>query len=594
MERQKRQGPEAAKQQAAWEDAFRRIIAAEPGPERMRMKEAIAAEFGCGVSNVSNRFTAYLKWGEKAAARKERKDAGQPRGGDDTAAMKIKWQWYCQHPDYQPLRTARLLPIFVEDWCAPRGLTPRHYATMQKWRREVDERHGMTDKEAKRSSTSKHRLQAKYSNQVWIADQRTADVFVREPDEIDKETGEILTWREYRPYKFTFMDVKSGCPMGGGYYRAYDTATVEAALIDSIYPDPAYDLPMCGVPEGIWWDKGRQHWSKWALGSTESLGIKLHGKKSAGGEPTHHGLIEGWHHILLDEFEAGLPGYCGSDGKEENQPLALRLVHDGEAKPAELLTLGELNDLHRRWLPQFIRQPCKRHGSDDRASRLVRWQREMTKPALRDVPSRAELGWAFMHKDTRQVSGEGHIIWNHRAYTHPRLADFGGCEMEVRYLDGWTGALWVVLPETDQLVCIAEPLPDVFVGDNETVKHVARAHKAGRERVKDLKRTRQRVASLAEHGLISDEAAAAADVGLREAEEAIKPGRTVQVDVEQVMAPPKPALAAVAELHPRPGKRRLTQEPDTVAAEALAGFVMASTERESARPDNDEGLGLWK
>lgn len=594
-ERQKRNDPDV---EAAWLRDMRRILAAEPGSARAAMKAQIALERGCHARNVANRFTKYMKQGDAAAEREERSDAGMPRGGRQYAEMQIAWQRFVKHPDEECLPLALQVQRFQADYCDPRGLTARSLDTMRRWLKGTDERHGMTSKEAKRASTTKQRIQALYSNQVWIGDQRVADVFVREPDEIDPETGEILTWRKYRPTKFTLMDVRSTCPMGGLYYRDYTSATVEHAIIDSIYPDDEHDLPMCGVAEGIWWDKGKQHWSDWMLAGTSALGIRLLGAKSAGGEPTHHGLIEGYHRILKDEFETGLPGYCGGNNRPENQPLALRLVHDDGVAADELLTLEELNEEYLRWNSEFVRRPCQRHGSADRASRLTRWRRDMTKPELRDVPDRADLGWAFMRQERRKVTREGHIIWNRRAYNHPLLGDWGDVWVQIRTIDGWTGAIWVTYQ--NQLVCIAEPVPDVFVGDNETVKHVVAAHKRGREVVKDLERTRGRVDALRQHGLITEEAAEAVDAGLREAEVAIKPGRTVQVDVEKVTTPPSPHQQAgarpvqddVIELHPKPRRRRLPKDvEDDVTAEVLAGYAMAA---EAAQVAEDEDYGMWR
>lgn len=582
--RSRRRGEVAVAQAEMRLEAIRACRRYQRGSRERAEEIACQAErIGVKRSRMYDLVKQYEERGEKAAMRQRRKDADQARAGE---ALRQKWATFVCEGSRDAQRTTELAVAFYADWCEPRGLRLPTLATLRRWRAEVDPRHRMTAREAKRASTTKSRVRARYANHCWIADQATADLHIRVPDKVDKQTGEILTWRLQRPFFFHFVDVFSGAEMGGGYYLAYNTATVEHALLDSIYPDADGDLPLCGTPELIWWDHGVQHWSDWAREALRVLGIKAIGAKSAPGEPTHHGLIEGSHSHTHAGFESALPGYCGGDNKKERRPLALRLADDGEAPEPDYLTLEELNQRWRAYRAELMRRPYRRHGSEDQACRLTRWLRGLTDPERRAVPDRTELAWRWMPREDRWTTAEGHILFRHRRYAHPRLADYHNRKVEVRYIDGSAEALWVVLRGTEDLFCVATPLADVFIGDDVTHETVKRAHKRGREVVRDLRRYREAAGRLAAGGLISEAAAEAVETGLSEVEAAVKPGRTVQVDVDQVLAEP---AAEVLELHPKAGRKRLDKRDDEVVTEVLAGL----TGEPPAVPAGGGDYGIW-
>lgn len=534
-------------------------------PERTAAIQAECERLGCSPSSLYKWISDYERSGADALQRKRRSDKGLAR---DTKT-RTAWVTLCCQPRLVDLPTETVAKLFAAGWCREHGVDVPPSTTLRRWRAEIDPRYKMTPREAKRASQVKTRIVSTHANQAWIADQRTADLHVRVPI-VDKSTGEVTGERLVRPFLFHFVDVHSGAEMGGGYYLHYDTDAVEAALLDSIYPDPEAGLPLGGTPEMIWWDHGRQHWSQWTREAARVLDIRLVGEKSAPGEPTHHGLIEGTHKIVKERFEALLPGYCAGETLRDERPLPLRLAADGHEEP-DYITLDELNRRYRRWVADLLLQPYRRHGSTATTCRLDRWRATIS-PERRAVPDLQDLAWQWMPYAMRTVSAEGHIHLGVRVYTHPLLGTLKGLKVKIRYLRSSSAQIWVTNGHGD-LLCIAEPVHDAIIGDQAGAREGSRLAALARQEVKRLRRAQRSAESLVGIGAMSAADAAALDQGADALAAVIQPGATVPYDIDRLAQPEQPESDPdIVQLHPRPGRKLLRPVDDRAeaAAELLA------------------------
>ncbi|HAZ65024.1 MAG TPA: hypothetical protein DCZ72_15635 [Armatimonadetes bacterium] len=580
-------------------NAVRRIVQWDPHTRERRA--ALLAE--CERLNLSETTLYDLAklydadgGGPEAVERKLRGDRGRAR---DTA-QQAAWIALCSDPAHQGAPDSTLAALHQATYCATAGVEPVSMATLRRWRRAIDPRRAMTTAEAVRASGVKGRVVAKYPNHCWIADQRTADIFVREPI-IDRITGEITGERTYRPILFHFVDVFSGLEMGGAYYREYTTATVlEGALLDAIYPDYEAGLPFGGIPEMIWWDKGRQHWSRWSRDTMRLLNVRLIGEKSAGGEPTHHGLIEATHQVIKNRFETLQPGYCAGEVRRDDRPLPLRLAADGETT-IQYLTLDELNARYRVWLADHVQQPYTRHGQTGNASRLNRW-RAGIKPERFSVPDRAELGLMFRPYEDVTVTREGHVYVAGRGFTHPMLGTYQRGRVRVRYLK--SDLSYVVITDyqerggratataSEKILCVATPIPDAVVGDVVSSREVASLRKVARKFATESRTHAEVGKVLVERGLLAAEDGQALEQGVAALVEVVKPGRTVPHDVERIAADRAAKQPSnVVRLEPRPGHHELSPPDDR--AEAAADLIALAGGESTPEPADTGSYGLW-
>ncbi len=374
--------------------------------------------------------------------------------------------------------------------------------SLQRYLKKADPRLMMTAKQAQRELQRRMKMEAPYANFLWQADQRQADLFVRE---IDEATGEVS---EYRPLLFSFIDYRSGAVMGGFYFKgkhtAYPTEIVEAALLDSIYANPRTNLPFCGTPEVLYWDNGAPHKSAWMRRLAEVLGIEL--VFGIPGEPEAHGLMEGYHRIIKDRFECTLPGFVGGDNREDQRPAQMRLYDEGELPgPVPLLTLDELNDRWYAWQGDLHRASYRKG-----ASRLDRWVATVS-DERRAVPNPERLALEAMHVKEVAVR-DGHFQLHNVVYTAPGLGELNGLAgVKVHFLRGCIWRVFVSL--RGAVLFTAEPAHTNLWRSAASFAEVGQRKREAADAVQGLKRSKRVSQAAADMGLLDpDQAAAAADL----------------------------------------------------------------------------------
>lgn len=616
-----RKGGELAQVQVEQRETWCKRVLAWPKGSRQRGAEvkAMMADLGLSRSMCGQIVNAYDRDGLDGIRRSDRSDAGKPRAGtrqERREAARLAELGYDEEAARLKAEADRLAlelqnafvnfakkPEFID---APTTVQRREFSarwkvsrpdaeipcceTLRAWIEQSDDSLGMTERERRAARTRRHRIKARYPNHVWQADQRTADVQVRE-EVVDLRTGEISE-RVYRPFLFHFVDVFSGREMGGMYFRSYDTNAVELALINAIYPDVENGLMASGTPEIIYWDKGEQHWSHWCQRMATDLDIKLLGRKSEAAVPTNHGFVENTHGIVKSQFEVLLPTFLGGDNRQENRPLGFRLVADGEAPATPLPTLDEVNAAYIGYLQWLEVQPYR----DGEKSRAQLWSEAVT-PERRAVPDRAELGWKFMKRATRKVSKEGQIRFKGLVFTGPNLGDYAGLTVQIHYLDSWYHHIWIA-DERGHLATIAEVMPDVFYDDDDTFAYVARARAEVRGLLKLSRRVRGDMDTLSDIGALDRETAERAAGALEQAEHQLVPGKIDALEFARRVrekhaerAAAKADQAEVVRLHPKPDTRPLATDPPE--DDGLISEVVAGATQGLERQTSSKGGGLF-
>ncbi len=526
--------------------------------------------------------------------RKPRKDAGAPRAGGEqlrrdaawlkgtgvqdlaeqqrSAAeraareLKLRFAEFCCDPQHCDLKTSMVRRLFEE---AHPELALPHSATLRRWRAEIDPALTMTRREANREFSPRGRVEARHPNHLWLADQHVADLHVWH---VDPETGESTP---RRPTLFQFLDRFTGLPMGGFYSWSYSSETVAMCLWEAMLPDYERELPWSGLPEHLYWDRGEQHWSAWMQDTCRALKIETH--KGEPYEWAPHGFIEGHHNIIHTQFESLLPGYCGSDGKTDQMPLAWRKFRNGEGPCPELLTLDELNERWHAWRRWLADQPY-------RDGRYTRQQLYDLHVGDRDAyPSWEAFPLAIMRQETRVPSDEGAVTVHGLTYEGWPLNELKGTRVPIAFLPGHMGHVWV-LDSSGARVLGVVPVREVGIfGDDPALRAVGRRRRSAREGVKRVEEVKRGLDALVGRGEV-DQAEAEQAAGVLTRLQAVARAETKTIEMVAAEVPDN-----VVELKPRrvAEEKPLRPGPDlTVVEEALAGGPAPD-----ARPRLERGAG---
>lgn len=510
----------------AW--CLRILSTPERSVERREVFASAMASLGLQRSQLYGVLQQYQAAGAEGLQRKERRDKGKPRigaDGTDPEDLREIWIGYATNPHISHQTVAERMSSFRAMWRkSHEGAIHASNQTLGRWLGEVGPEYSMTRKERSRSRRRRLEMGAEFANEVWQGDQRQADLFIAERIGVDADG--VVQYETYRPLLFTFLDMKSGLPMGSRYYKgahqAYGKAVVEATLLDAIYPQEDCGRPYSGVPVYIWWDNGGPHVSHWMRQTAFELGVEL--IPSIPGEPTSHGLIEGFHRILKDRFEAKQPNFCGGDNRPGERPLIMRMVDEGEVPPPELLTLDELN---RRWR-QFLAAELDHAEYDSdgsKASRCSRWLGSVTEDR-RAVPRPERLALKILERDERMVRG-GAFELRTITYTAPHLGDLDGLRVEVRYHREHFQHVWVLL--RGEVYCVASPRDRHLVRSAESYTDLRAAQRELREHERGLAQSKETVRAAAAAGLVDSDEAEQAAATLERARRELTPKRAASL-----------------------------------------------------------------
>lgn len=242
-------------------------------------------------------------------------------------------------------------------------------------------------------------------NARWQIDHCKLDVLV-----IDPRDGTV----QGRPWLTVVLDGFSRAVMG--YHLSLDTPTSQTvclALRQAIWPKGLPEWPMCGLPQELHLDNGKDFGSHHLEQVAADLGITV--LFATPYLARAKGKIERFFRTLNEQVWCELPGYVGPNVAERPTDVAPMLTL--QQVDAVLLAFL-LTDYHRR-----------SHAATE-APPLERWQQPGWAPTL--PPSLRQLDLLLLPQSGRLVQRDG-IHLHHLCYWHDALAPHIGQRVQVRY-----------------------------------------------------------------------------------------------------------------------------------------------------------------
>ena len=363
-----------------------------------------AAEQGqCSVKTIRRWQKRYKSDGLAGLVNKRRKDKGRRRVISLDAQRLIE-ALYLEHGHRSFRNVHRLIKAYAEkeglpvpsysmvrDIChaLPQGIVCMAREGEQSWRNQFE---------------PVLRFESSRPNECWQMDHSKLDILVLD------DAGELLG----RPWLTIALDTYSRAIMG--YYLSLTTPsslTICVTLRNSILCKPLDQWPMCGFPERLHIDRGRDFTSRHVEQVAADFNIKL--SFATPYLARAKGKVERFFGTLNQQLWCELPGYVGSNVADRPHLV----------KPA--LTLKEAESYLVSYLVTAYHQQVHRTTGE---SPLIRWQQAEFTPRMPESDRALDLLLMLVEKWMVQRDG---IQFYHLHYWHPELAAHIGQQIRVRY-----------------------------------------------------------------------------------------------------------------------------------------------------------------
>lgn len=262
-------------------------------------------------------------------------------------------------------------------------------------------------------------------NERWQMDHCRLDILV-----IDPQSSEVLG----RPWLMLALDAYSRAVMG--YHLSLETPNsiaVCSTLRQAIWPKPMPEWPMCGIPQQLHLDQGKDFTSRHLEQVAADLKITL--IFATGYLARAKGKVERFFGTLNDQLWCELPGYVGSN--------VIDRPH--EVEPA--LTLSQVEQYLLAFILLVYHQ---RSHSTTGEPPSVRWQTDQFSPRL--PASLRDLDILLMLSQTRIIQRDGIHLYS-ITYWADALANYIGQRVSVRY--DTRDVANIVVYHQDQYLCIS-------------------------------------------------------------------------------------------------------------------------------------------
>jgi putative transposase len=318
-----------------------------------------------------------------------------------------------------------------------------------------------------------HRREAARPNEVWQADHTLLDVVVTD------EAGGAA-----RPWLTVVIDDHSRAVAGYGLAPTEPTALQTALVLrQAIWRKAEPGWPVCGIPEVLYTDHGRDFTSRHLERACAELKVRL--VFSAVGKPRGRGRIERFFATVDQRFLPGLPGHAPP----------------GFPAPEPSLSLRDLDAAFRRFLLDDYHQAP--HGGTG-VTPLARWRAGGFTPRMPASLEQLDLLLLTVARP-RRVQRDG-IRFQGLRYIDPTLAAFVGETVTIRHDPGDLAEVRVF--RGDRFVCRA--ICPELAGETVGLKDIARAR---RERQRQLGQAIGARRSLVDQLLLARPAMKAAGAG---------------------------------------------------------------------------------
>ncbi len=398
--------------------------AANPGEKNLLLEQA-AQQHGYSKRQVIRlvQRLQHSQLSEQALSRRMRRDAGVVRLPRELYELVVGlWMTY---PRYSAPRIRRIIELNdpnllrYRPFPNSRDWSVLSATTIRRIRKQMESdpvlRVTLMDDRARKEHLRvwSGEILTERANQLWMVDMTRCDAFVYDP-----YTNHVLRLRIHAA-----IDVFSGAVPAFVFSRDEDQAATDRMLMLALLEKPEpwrAHWPIWGRPERIYWDNGKVYRSEKSERILADLGI----------ESTHsrpyvshsRGNIERFFGLFHQQFEAGLPGYAGSDVHERDHQRLARLLHNTrrwmaeggpDPYPERLLTEEEFKHRALLWLTQDYHKSLL--GSQTREELFVQTAANSSRVRY----DFGDLMLLFSRQETRRVRGNGTITLRGRAWGLP-------------------------------------------------------------------------------------------------------------------------------------------------------------------------------
>lgn len=386
--------------------------------------QAAAEQAGCSVKTIRRWVKRYQKLGLVGLARDRRSDQGVRR------SVSIKMQrtieaLYLEN-GYRSMETVHAMATAYaqkHDEPCPSYTVVREICQALPASVVYMAHHGERAWRDKFEPISRHESLA--PNERWQMDHCQLDLLV-----IDPQSSEVLG----RPWLTVALDTYSRAVMG--YYLSLETPNsmaVCSTLRQAIWPKMISEWPMCGIPQQLHLDQGKDFTSRHLEQVAADLRIEL--IFATAYLARAKGKVERLFGTLNDQLWCELPGYVGPN------------VVDRPYKIEPSLTLNQVEQYLLAFLLLVYHQ---RPHSTTGEPPQQRWQAEPFEPRL--PASLRELDLLLMLSQTRLVQRDGVHLYT-ITYWADELADYIGQKILVRY--DTRNVAEIVVYHRNQYLCTA-------------------------------------------------------------------------------------------------------------------------------------------
>lgn len=407
-------------------------------------------------------------------------------GRTATAAMDED-AWLHYKADYgrlqRPAHTAcyrRLLPKAIEmDWRVPSlSAVIARWDALPEWER-VLLREGI-EALSRRYPPQYRDYTTLNVHDLWVADGRKHDLFVRFPD------GQVG-----RPIVVTFEDVRTRVVLGWAIGRTESADLIRLAMLHAIERAGA-------LPNALLLDNGRGFASKMLSGGTprrnrfkiraeDLIGIFVQlGIEVIWATPGHGQAkpIERYHRTMaeMDRRPEFAGAYCGNkpDAKPE------------DCDPSKAVPLALFERILEEEIEGYCSRPHRGDGMDGRSPRSI--YEELLASASPRQPSATQLRMCMLAADSITLQSDGFRLLGNR-YWSPRVADLPVGKRYTLRFDPSDARRPVAVYRDEKYVCEAALIDPVGFRDQTAAKEHARARSAFLRAKKDQVRAEQKMAA---------------------------------------------------------------------------------------------------
>lgn len=367
--------------------------------DRTDLAARIAASMGISTRTIFRWVQAWRDRNYKALCNTTRSDKGMSRTVSKEVQDTVK-KLYLSKARYTALEVFNMAGPLAES----RG-ERLSYSTVRRTIGTIPKATCAYYRETKKTFTDKFEVKIKRGkpdaiNEFWCGDHHQLDIFVK------NRNG-----KADRPWLTGWQDL---CDMSiTGYTLSFqgNALTIMQSFINGVAEKPEPDYPMCGVPQNVYVDNGKDYLSADFEALLNDLGVDMTNALPYRGSSKP---IERFFRTLESQCISKLPGYCGSNPQKRPDDVT------------PLLTLDHLERIIRGYLVNRYHKETRRPLGKSCLARHADFAHVVRVTAPHEV-----LEVVAASRIPRKVTTQG-VKYDNILYQHDALLSLIGETIEVR------------------------------------------------------------------------------------------------------------------------------------------------------------------